>query len=235
MRARSTAASVCPARTSTPPERARSGKTWPGRARSRGVAPRIDRDAHRRARDRPPRRRCDVPCFASIDTHIAVSRRDELSPTSSGISSSSSRSGVIARQTSPRPCLHHEVDRLGRHLRRGHRQIAFVLAILVVDDDDHRPARMASSAASIGRERRALARPLARCNRERHTDSGAGSGAAPTTRPFLEQPRDVLAEHVGFEIDGIARVHAAERRVRERERHDLDADPAAARAPRSSG
>ena len=33
--------------------------------------------------------------------------------------------------------LGHEVDRLGRHLLGGHRQIAFVLAILVVDDDDH--------------------------------------------------------------------------------------------------
>ena len=30
----------------------------------------------------------------------------------------------------------HEVDRLGRHLLGGHRQIAFVLAILVVHDDD---------------------------------------------------------------------------------------------------
>src|SRR5437763_1384780 len=34
-RARSTAASVWPARTSTPPSRARSGKTWPGWTRSR--------------------------------------------------------------------------------------------------------------------------------------------------------------------------------------------------------
>ena len=40
---------------------------------------------------------------ASIDTHIAVSRRDELSLTSSGISRWSSRSGVIARQMRPRP------------------------------------------------------------------------------------------------------------------------------------
>ena len=35
-RARSTAASVCPARTSTPPSRATSGNTWPGVARSLG-------------------------------------------------------------------------------------------------------------------------------------------------------------------------------------------------------
>jgi len=36
MRARSTAASVCPARTSTPPSRARRGNVCPGRARSSG-------------------------------------------------------------------------------------------------------------------------------------------------------------------------------------------------------
>ena len=48
---------------------------------------------------------------ASIDTHIAVSRSDELTGTSSGISSASSRSGVIARHTRPRPWVSHEVDR----------------------------------------------------------------------------------------------------------------------------
>src|SRR5713101_4102984 len=37
MRARSTEASVWPARTRTPPVRARSGKMWPGRARSCGL------------------------------------------------------------------------------------------------------------------------------------------------------------------------------------------------------
>ena len=36
MRARSTAASVWPARLSTPPSEYRSGKMWPGRARSPG-------------------------------------------------------------------------------------------------------------------------------------------------------------------------------------------------------
>ena len=35
--ARSTAASVCPGRTSTPPSRARSGNTWPGLVRSSEV------------------------------------------------------------------------------------------------------------------------------------------------------------------------------------------------------
>ena len=37
-RARSTAASVCPGLRSTPPSRARSGSTWPGRTKSAAVA-----------------------------------------------------------------------------------------------------------------------------------------------------------------------------------------------------
>ena len=37
----------------------------------------------------------------------------------------------------PAAVARHEVDRLGRDLLRGDRQIAFVLAILIVDDDDH--------------------------------------------------------------------------------------------------
>ena len=31
--------------------------------------------------------------------------------------------------------LGHEVDRIGRHELRRHRQVAFVLALLVIDDD----------------------------------------------------------------------------------------------------
>ena len=42
MRERSTEASVCPARTSTPPFRARKRKHMPGRARSCGLRLRID-------------------------------------------------------------------------------------------------------------------------------------------------------------------------------------------------
>jgi hypothetical protein len=66
--------------------RARSGNTWPGLVRSRGVDPGVIATrtvAARSAAEIP----VDVPSRASIDTHIAVSRRDELSVTSSGISS----------------------------------------------------------------------------------------------------------------------------------------------------
>ena len=37
----------------------------------------------------------------------------------------------------PPPVRRHEVDGLGRHELGGHRQVALVLAILVVDEDDH--------------------------------------------------------------------------------------------------
>ena len=46
-RARSTAASVWPVRSSTPPAGARSGKTWPGWTRSCGPVARVDRDLDR--------------------------------------------------------------------------------------------------------------------------------------------------------------------------------------------
>ena len=43
--------------------------------------------------------------------------------------------GRHAHQT-PRPAQ-HEVDRLGGHPLRGHREVALVLAVLVVGDEDH--------------------------------------------------------------------------------------------------
>ncbi len=103
-RARSTAASVCPARTSTPPSRARSGEMCPGRSRSCGLVPgatAVRMVAARSAAEMP----VVVLPRASMGTHIAVSRAEEFTETASGISSASRRSGVIARHTSPRPCV----------------------------------------------------------------------------------------------------------------------------------
>ncbi len=102
IRARSTAASVWPARTSTPPGCARSGWTCPGRAKSAG------RDAGSMAASTVAARSnaempVVVPPMTSIGVQNAVSNRDVLSRTSSGICSSSSRSAVIDRQINPRP------------------------------------------------------------------------------------------------------------------------------------
>ena len=103
MRARSTAASVWPARTMTPPVRDRSGNMWPGRARSDGLVAgsmAVSAVIARSAAEMP----VVVRPFASIGTQKAVSNREVFCETISGISSSSSRSGVIDRQINPRPC-----------------------------------------------------------------------------------------------------------------------------------
>ena len=101
-RARSTAASVCPARTRTPPRRARNGNMWPGRARSAGrVAGSIA------ARTVAARSAAEMPVLvtsrASMETANAVSNCDVFSWTISGSCSSSSRSPVSGMQISPRP------------------------------------------------------------------------------------------------------------------------------------
>ncbi len=103
-RARSTDPSVWPARTSTPPFRARSGKTWPGRARSSGRAP--SRTAVRivcaRSRALIP---VVTPSFASIETVKAVPNDEVFAPSStmSGRRSFRTFSSVSDTQMRPRP------------------------------------------------------------------------------------------------------------------------------------
>ena len=103
-RARSTEASVCPVRSSTPPERARSGKMWPGWIRSR--APMAGSTATlivcaRSAVEMP----VAMPSRASIETVKAVWYGVSLCATIMRSPSSSQRSGVSVRQISPRPCV----------------------------------------------------------------------------------------------------------------------------------
>jgi len=101
-RARSTAASVCPARCRTPPGRARSGKTWPGITRSSG--PVASSTATRQvwalsAAEMP----VEMPSFASMVAVNAVPIREELCWTIAGISSRSRISPAIGRQMRPFP------------------------------------------------------------------------------------------------------------------------------------
>ena len=133
--ARSTAASVCPRRSSTPPRRARNGNTWPGRRKSLGrdagsstrrivsarsaapiplpAAAMVDRDAERRV-GRRVARRDHRPDLERVESVAVARHADETA----------------------RPAQ-HEVDRLGGDPLRRDREIAFVLAVLVVDDEDH--------------------------------------------------------------------------------------------------
>ena len=135
-RARSTAASVCPDRTSTPPWRARSGKhvagpqqvLWLGLGRDRrqhrgcaiggrdagaGLAARVDRHADRRL----AQRRVDGHLERDLE-RVEPLRRQRQTHLAAAVG-------------------HHEVDDVWRDPLGRNGQIAFVLAVLIVDDDHH--------------------------------------------------------------------------------------------------
>src|SRR5919106_982535 len=104
MRARSTEPSVWPARTRTPPSRARSGNTCPGRTRSPGLASGATATwivLARSAAEIP----VVTPDAASIETVKAVPKGEVFSCTINGRFSLRIRSSVIERQISPRPCV----------------------------------------------------------------------------------------------------------------------------------
>src|SRR5216684_2341799 len=108
MRARSTEASVWPARTRTPPVRARSGKMWPGRARSCGLV------------------------FGSMAARMVMARSEALMPVVTP------RRASIASQNAVPCTEVLTGDMSGRcDFLRGHGEVAFVFTVLVVDEDDH--------------------------------------------------------------------------------------------------
>ena len=135
-RARSTAASVCPVRSSTPPAFAFSGKMWPGWTRSRGRA------AGSIATWIVCARSCAempvvMPSRASTETVKAVWKADSF------FAAIRSRPELVAaigreREADQPPTVgRHEVDRLGRRELGRQCEIALVLAVLGVADDDH--------------------------------------------------------------------------------------------------
>ena len=73
--------------------------------------------------------------LASMLTLKAVPRRLVLWSTIGAIPSSSSRRATIGMQTRPGSVPGHEADVLGRDQLRRDDEVAFVLAVLVVDDD----------------------------------------------------------------------------------------------------
>ena len=135
-RAISTAASVWPVRTSTPPSRAISGKIWPGVTMSSG--PLVGSIATATVRARSGAEMPVVtPSRASIETVKAVCRRERVVLRHQR---QAQLLDALARQRQADQAaavLGHEIDRLGRrHLRRDD-EIALVLAVLVVDQDEH--------------------------------------------------------------------------------------------------
>ena len=202
MRARSTAASVCPARTSTPPVRARSGNMWPGRARSAGrVAGSIAAStvAARSAAEMPVRRTC--AWLRSARRTPCSNARACSALTISGMSSSSSRSGVIDRQIRPRPYLAMKLIASG---------VTFSAAIVRSPSFSRssssttmiiRPSRKAVDGVfDAARTATASGRPwhLYRCH-ELHALFPCVSPADAV--PASSRAQHVLADHVAFEID----------------------------------
>src|SRR5690606_26873370 len=104
MRARSQAASVCPARASTPPGWAISGKMWPGLTISSATAFLATAACTVRARS-AAEIPVVTPSAASIETVNLVPKPDPLRGAISGSLSSSQRSRVIGMQIRPRACL----------------------------------------------------------------------------------------------------------------------------------
>ena len=105
-----------------------------------------------------------TPSRASIETVNAVCRRASLRSVIGGRLSSAQRCGVSVRQMRPRPYFGHEVDLLGRRELGRHREVALVLAVLVVTDDDHLALAQVVEGGLDGRERlarlRLAVRPL---------------------------------------------------------------------------
>jgi hypothetical protein len=134
MAARSQPASVWPARISTPPRRPaaeRCGPAAPGRCLCVGRHGSLH-GAARSAAEMP----VVTPSAASMDTVKAVPMRVPLRATMGGRCRRSQRSRVSVRQIRPRP-KRHEVDGLGRDVVGRQDQVALVLAVFLVHQDDH--------------------------------------------------------------------------------------------------
>ena len=102
----------------------------------RRVLARVDRHAHRR-----------VPVGRIV---VHLERNRELVQALGG-QGQANQATTVAR---------HEVDRLRRHLRSGHRQVALVLPPLIVNDDDHATGADSVHGFLDGRERTAPAGAL---------------------------------------------------------------------------
>ncbi len=103
-RIRSQHASVWPARTSTPPSWAISGKTWPGCTMSSGAASGRAATCTVRARS-AAEMPVVMPSAASIDTVKLVPWTERLLAVIGGSRRRSACAAVIGMQISPRPCF----------------------------------------------------------------------------------------------------------------------------------
>ena len=204
MRARSTAASVWPGAHEHAAGRAPAAETCGPAARGRAgcvvgsIAAQNGGGAVRRG-DAGARRLLGL----DRDAERRVEPRGVLRRPSAGCRARRAAPRVIGRQISPRPCLAMKLIASGVTFSRRDRQVALVLPVLVVDDDDHLAARESP--------RRRL--------RWRRTETATRRGLAVLRHVaipafhVLREPvpdastraHDVLAEDVAFEIHRLAR------------------------------
>ncbi len=182
-RARSTEPSVCPVRTRTPPLRARSGNTWPGVTRSSGLASGLaaTRMVWARSAALMP---VVTPRRASMLTVNAVPRAGPLA--SGGLHHRQLEAFdlllVEGHADEAPPVRGHEVDGLGRHELGGHGQVALVLAVLVVDEDDHLARADVRDGAGDAFGQLRIDRPHLGLNLDRRAQASSARG-----RPELEE------------------------------------------------
>ena len=138
--------------------------------------------------------------------------------------SSSQRSSVSARQISPRPCVAMKLIASGVANCAAMRQIALVLAVLVVADDDHPPAADVLDRLLDRRERasRSSSRslvcsvslatrspPIRVTGATRHQAVDACSGPGRRTSTFTRSPASTPPSVVRSSVSGISETSSA--------------------------
>ena len=136
MPARSQPASVWPARMSTPPSCACSGKMWPGCTRSAAVASRATAACTVRARS-AAEMPVVTPLAASMETVNAVPCWARVAA-GHGVQLQALAAFARERQADQAARMAgHEVDGLGRDVVGGEHEVAFVFTVFLVDQDHH--------------------------------------------------------------------------------------------------
>ena len=105
--------------------------------------------------------------------------------------------------------LADERDVVGVGELRGEREVALVLPVLVVDDDDHPAAADVRDGLVDGRERRSRDDDVG----SRGHDAGSSGHHRKSMSGLHQNSMHVLRDHVRLEVHGVTRTERAERRA----------------------